>query len=31
VAPAMIRTPAISDGQIFLRSNEFLYCVGEKK
>lgn len=24
-------TPAISDGQIFLRSNEYLYCVGLKK
>ena len=23
-------TPAISDGQIFIRSNEFLYCVGKK-
>jgi hypothetical protein len=23
-------TPAISDGQIFLRSNAFLYCVGVK-
>ncbi|MGQ0636587.1 MAG: outer membrane protein assembly factor BamB family protein [Planctomycetaceae bacterium] len=24
-------TPAISDGQIFLRSNEYLYCVGKKE
>lgn len=24
-------TPAISDGQIFLRSNKYLYCVGEKR
>jgi hypothetical protein len=24
-------TPAISDGQIFLRSNEYLYCVATKK
>jgi outer membrane protein assembly factor BamB len=24
-------TPAISDGQLFLRSNQYLYCVGEKK
>jgi hypothetical protein len=24
-------TPAISDGQIFLRSNKYLYCVGVKK
>lgn len=23
-------TPAISDGRIYLRSNEFLYCVGKK-
>jgi outer membrane protein assembly factor BamB len=23
-------TPAISDGQLFLRSNQFLYCVGAK-
>jgi hypothetical protein len=24
-------TPAISDGQIFLRSNAYLYCVGEQQ
>ena len=24
-------TPAISDGELFLRSNSYLYCVSEKK
>lgn len=24
-------SPAISDGQLFIRSNEYLYCIGEKK
>jgi hypothetical protein len=24
-------TPAISDGQIFIRSSKYLYCVAEKK
>jgi hypothetical protein len=24
-------TPAISHGQLFLRSDKFLYCVGNKK
>ena len=31
VKETILATPAISGGAVFLRSDKYLYCIGEKK